>query len=312
MDNSKKVAESGLLLGIFAVMLTFFMYVPFAGFFMLICFPIPFVLIAVKQPFQWSFGFLFLACCISVLIGSIHIIPVILLFGMTGIILGWQLSRNESPGPLLVSTVLAFLAGLLLLYAFLAVFLDIHFIEESTSFFRQGYEESAKILDGWGRAPSAEDRERVFESLELMNTLLPSLLVMVSLLMAVLILSAARPIVKRFTEKRIPVLSIKELRLPSSLLWYYLIVMVFSFLLQNNESGGLYSVLSNFLFILQFFVLIQGFSFLFYFTAQKGWPKAVPLLAVALSFLLPGLLSFIRIFGIIDLGFPIRKQIQKK
>ncbi|RFU67273.1 DUF2232 domain-containing protein [Peribacillus saganii] len=101
-----------------------------------------------------------------------------------------------------------------------------------------------------GRVPGAEDRERFFSD-ELVAS---QPLVILFLLMSLLILSAARPRVKRFTDERLPRFFVKELRFPGSFLWYYLIVMIISFYSRTAEAGSLYTVLSFFLFVLQFFV----------------------------------------------------------
>ena len=67
----------------------------------------------------------------------------------------------------------------------------------------------------------------------------------------------------------------------------------------------------NILFILQLFMLLQGFSFLFYISHVKGWVKAIPIILVVVSLLNPIMLTIVRILGIIDLSFPFREAISK-
>ena len=53
--------------------------------------------------------------------------------------------------------------------------------------------------------------------------------------------------------------------------------------------------ITNILFILQLFILLQGFSFLFYISHVKGWVKAIPIILVVVSLLNPIMLTIVRI-----------------
>jgi uncharacterized protein YybS (DUF2232 family) len=59
-------------------------------------------------------------------------------------------------------------------------------------------------------------------------------------------------------------------------------------------------------------MLLQGLSFVAYFTHIKKFPKAFLIIAVILTFLLPFVLYIVRILGIIDLGFNLRKRLEEK
>lgn len=99
--------------------------------------------------------------------------------------------------------------------------------------------------------------------------------------------------------------------MPKSLLWYYLIIMVASLFIDPSD-GIAYTIAINLMFCLQFFVMLQGYSFLFFISDLKKWNKAIPVIIVIFSILLPFasiVAPFVRILGIIDLGFSLRKKI---
>ena len=79
-----------------------------------------------------------------------------------------------------------------------------------------------------------------------------------------------------------------------------------------DDNSYLYMAIVNILFILQLFILLQGFSFIFYMSHLKGWVKAIPIILVVISLLNPIMLTIVRILGIIDLSFPFREAISKK
>ncbi|MEH6878471.1 DUF2232 domain-containing protein, partial [Priestia megaterium] len=96
-------------------------------------------------------------------------------------------------------------------------------------------------------------------------------------------------------------------------LWYYLIALILTFPMFNFEQGSfMYIVILNMLALLQMLVVLQGISFIFYFSYQKGYAKAIPIVVTILALIIPIILQIVRILGIIDLGFNLRKQLDTK
>jgi uncharacterized protein YybS (DUF2232 family) len=88
--------------------------------------------------------------------------------------------------------------------------------------------------------------------------------------------------------------------------------MLAAMLMRPEEGTYWFWVIANLSFILQMLMVLQGLSFVFYITHVKGYPKAVPIVVIVLIFLLPFILYIVRILGIIDLGFDLRKRLGEK
>ena len=88
--------------------------------------------------------------------------------------------------------------------------------------------------------------------------------------------------------------------------------MIAALALQPEKGTYWFWVISNLSFILQMLMVLQGVAFVFYLTHVKGYPKAVPIIVIVLMFLLPFILYIVRILGIIDLGFDLRKRLGEK
>jgi uncharacterized protein YybS (DUF2232 family) len=148
----------------------------------------------------------------------------------------------------------------------------------------------------------------------MLNILLPSILVLSAAIILVLFLLSAQPLLKRFSDKKIIWPPLRDIHLPKSLLWYYLITMLATYLLKPEESSFLFMVIGNLMVILQILILLQGYAVIFFFSHVKGWPKAAPVSILIVTLLLPIPLfqSLIRILGIMDLGFSLRKHIEKR
>lgn len=225
----------------------------------------------------------------------------------------WLFFEKDKPmAPMFISAVLVFLGGTLLIYAASVLVFDVNYIEKSMVMLEESIDSSVVIMESFDQASTEQIEKRMHESIDLLNTLMPSLFVVTSVIMVLLIFFAAHPILKRFSDKTLKWPHFRDLRLPKSLLWYYLITMLLALFVNTDKNSFVYMAITNLFFILQFFILIQGYSLVFYISHVKSWTKAIPILIVVASLLHPIFITIIRFLGIIDLGFPFRETIKKK
>lgn len=144
-------------------------------------------------------------------------VPLTLLMGATGIAIGYFLKKDKPMAPMFISAVLVFLGGILLIYAASVLITDVNYIEESMNMAEESLENTIGIMDSFGQAPTEQVKKRMYESIDMMNTLMPSLFVLMSVIMVLLIFFAAHPIVKRFSDKALKWPHFRDLRLPKSL-----------------------------------------------------------------------------------------------
>ncbi|MFE4239292.1 YybS family protein [Peribacillus butanolivorans] len=312
MNSGRRIAEGGALLALYCILLFITVHIPIVGIFTLFFLPIPFILVTNKQKISWAMGYLFVASLLSILIATILSVPMTLLMGATGITIGYFLKKDKPMAPMFISAVLVFLGGTLLIYAASVLVFDVNYIEKSMVMLEESIDSSVGIMESFDQASTEQIEKRMHESIDLLNTLMPSLFVVTSVIMVLLIFFAAHPILKRFSDKTLKWPHFRDLRLPKSLLWYYLITMLLALFVNTDKNSFVYMAITNLFFILQFFILIQGYSLVFYISHVKSWTKAIPILIVVASLLHPIFITIIRFLGIIDLGFPFRETIKKK
>ncbi|MEK4539099.1 MULTISPECIES: YybS family protein [Peribacillus] len=312
MNSGRRIAEGGALLALYCILLFITVHIPIVGIFTLFFLPIPFILVTNKQKISWALGYLFVASLLSILIATILSVPMTLLMGATGITIGYFLKKDKPMAPMFISAVLVFLGGTLLIYAASVLVFDVNYIEKSMVMLEESIDSSVVIMESFDQASTEQIEKRMHESIDLLNTLMPSLFVVTSVIMVLLIFFAAHPILKRFSDKTLKWPHFRDLRLPKSLLWYYLITMLLALFVNTDKNSFVYMAITNLFFILQFFILIQGYSLVFYISHVKSWTKAIPILIVVASLLHPIFITIIRFLGIIDLGFPFRETIKKK
>ncbi|MCS0789019.1 YybS family protein [Cytobacillus firmus] len=311
MNNVHKLTEGAVLLAVFAVLLLISLYVPFLGAISVFFLALPFIMFAAKNNRMYAIVFLTGGILLSLIIGSFMALPLVLTFGLTGTVIGIFISEKKGRMPSFIAGTLVFLAALLILYAAAVALFNVNIIQEGIDMMEESIQISEGVLEGFGQNTD-KAVEQFTEGLKMIETLTPSLFVMTSVICVFIIQLVSFPIVKRFGIQVESWKPFREMSLPKSILWYYLITIIASFLFNPSEGSYWFMALVNIAFILQIFMVIQGLSLIFFFSHLKGWPKAVPVLAAVFTFLMPFLLYIVRILGIIDLGFDLRQRLGKK
>lgn len=311
MNNVHKLTEGAVLLAIFAVLLLISLYLPVISVVSTFFLALPFIMFAAKNSRMMAMAFMTGGILLSLIIGSIMGIFIALIFGVTGTVIGICIRENKGRASSFIAGTLVFLAALLLQYAAAVALFDFNFIKKSIGMMEESLETSKGVLEGFGQNAD-KAIEQLTAGLKMLETLTPSLFVMTSVISVFIIQLISFPIAKRFGIKIEGFKPFRELNLPKSILWYYLVTIIASFLFNPAEGSYWFMALVNVAFILQIFMVIQGMSLIFFFSHLKGWPKAVPVLAAVFTFLMPFLLYIVRILGIIDLGFDLRQRLGKK
>lgn len=311
MKNVHKLTEGAVLLAAFAVLMLITMYVPVLGLVSNLFLAVPFILFGVKNTRLYSFVFLIAAILLSLIVGTLLAIPLTFTYGLTGLVIGQLIKEKKSRISSFITATLVFLATILIQFGASIVFFNINFIKDSINLLRDSLNQSRGIIEGIGQGSGEKVIQQFEQSLVLLETITPSLFVLIALVGVLLIEVVSFPIVKRFGIEISNWKPFREMVLPKSILWYYLLAMLASFILNPEEGSYWYTALINLGFLLQLLLILQGLSLVFYFCHRKGMSKAVPITIIVFTFLIPIFLSIVRILGIIDLGFELRKRLEK-
>jgi uncharacterized protein YybS (DUF2232 family) len=310
--NTYKLTEGAILLAIFTVLLLVTLYIPGLGLVVNFFMALPFMMFAAKYDDKSVIVFTIAASLLSLIFGTLLAIPLALLYGVTGAVMGSMIRREKSRLVVFVAGALAFLANTIVQYAASVLLFNLNMIEEFMSTFQESISTTVEMLENMGQSVEEGVVEQLEASVALMETLMPSMFVMASFMIVFIIQLVSIPILKRFGVKVNHWGAFREMVLPKSLLWYYLISLFASIFIQPEPGSYWYWALTNLVFILQFLMLLQGFSFLAFFIYTKGYSKAVLVVTIILSLLIPFVLYIVRILGIIDLGFDLRKRLLEK
>lgn len=313
MKNVRKLTEGAILLAAFAVLLLLTIYVPFLGMIVNLFLAVPFMLFAAKNDGKSIVVFIIASLLLSFIVGTIMSLPLTLAYGTTGVLIGYLIQKQKNMGVLFITGSLVFLVNLIIIYVASIVFFKVDMITEMIEMMRRSLNVSADLLKNFG---NTQDNEKVLEQfnngLNLIKTLIPTLFVLSSFFIVFVMQLISFPIIKRFGVKVEKWKSFKEISLPKSILYYFLLTLLVSMFMNPEEGTFWYMAIINMTYILQFLMILQGYTFIFYYFDKKGLSKAISITIAIVSFLIPIFLYIVGILGIIDLGFDLRKGFNKK
>ncbi|MEH7096448.1 YybS family protein [Neobacillus vireti] len=313
MKNVRNLTEGAILLAALTVFLLITIYIPPLSIISVFILPLPFIMFSAKNNLKYIAVFFIAAFLISFISSSLQGLGLMALFGTAGVVMGYMTQKTKSRSAILIGSTLTFIVGLIIFYVILVTFMNINFIQEMNTMLNQSMKQSEAMLKALGN----EEQIKLMKAqnanlIKNIQQLAPGYLITVSIVYAFITQWICFPIAKRFGITVPSWGKFRNLRLPKSLLWYYLAALGGYLLFHPQEGTYLYLALINARFVLELFLLVQGLACLFYIFHQRSIGKGLAVFIVILSFILPIVHYIIMILGITDLGFDFRNRFVKK
>lgn len=308
MKNARVLTEGAVQLAIFTVLLLLSLYMPVFGMVTTFFLAVPFLLFTMRHTYKNGLFLLAASFIPSVWFGSLFSVPMTLMFATSGVVMGHVWRKKGGTYAVLLAGTLSFLLSMIIIYAASVLFFDIHVGKQIEEMMQQSFQSAQAVLEQFGQPVNEQFEKTMKQTMDVVLDLLPTAFIFAAAFFAWMTQRAALPILKRLNVPIGDWQPFRELVLPKSLLWYYLAVMVLLFF-PIEHGSFLYVALLNLFQILQLLMTIQGFSFIFYWMHHKKMGRKGAIVIVVLSLFFPFLLHLVRILGIIDLGFDLRKRL---
>lgn len=299
------------MLGIFTLLMLMTLYVPLIGLITFLAMAAPIVIFTVRNGWKVGIWLLIPAAILSVLLGSPLALVLSIPASTVGLIMGHLISQKANRYAILGAATGVYLINYIIAYVVAIVLFNIDIMDMVNASVNESIEASVAIATALGQENAEKTMEAMKNMVKYTNYLLPALFVLTSITHAYFTQLITVFIVKRLKIEVSSFPPFRELQLPKSLLWYYLLVLLISFT-QPEEGSTMFMAILNLTFILTLLLTVQGYSFVFFYCHKKGIHKALPITVLILSFLITPLVYIIRMIGIIDMGFPLRDKIQPK
>lgn len=308
MKNTKFITEGAALLAIYAMLLLISMYVPILGAVVTFALPLPFILLTIRYKLSSAFVIFTAALFITVIVSQPMNLVKTTMFGLIGIVLGYMY-KNKKPVEILMAGTLAYLIGIMLIYVASIKFFNIDLMKQMQNMFNESMTQSEKIVTAAGMPISKEQKELFAQFNDVLQTLFPSLLVMVSVCFSWITVMISSSVLRKLKHGVIPWPKFKDIQLPKSIVWYYVIFILLSTFIKVEPTSYLHMVFSNLYVIFALLLVLQGLTFIAFLAHSKGFTKGVPIISFIACMFIPMLFPLVTILGIIDLGISLRSKI---
>ncbi|WHY29266.1 YybS family protein [Bacillus wiedmannii] len=309
MKNTKFITEGAALLVIYAMLLLISMYVPILGTVVTFALPLPFILLTIRYRLSNAFVIFTAALFITVIVSPPMNLVKTTMFGLIGIVLGYMYKKQKKTVEILMAGTLAYLIGIMLIYVASIKFFNIDLMKQMQNMLNESMAQSEKIVTTAGMPISKEQKELFAQFNDVLQTLFPSLLVMVSVCFSWITVMISGSVLRKLKHDVIPWPKFKDIQLPKSIVWYYVIFILLSTFIKVEPTSYLHMVFSNLYVIFALLLVLQGLTFIAFIAHSKGFTKGVPIISFIVCMFIPMLFPLVTILGIIDLGISLRSKI---
>ncbi|ALC50120.1 YybS family protein [Bacillus sp. S70] len=309
MKQTKFITEGAALLAIYAILLLISMYVPILGTVVTFALPLPFILLTIRHKLSNVLVIFVAALFVTIIVSQPMNLVKTIMFGLIGIVLGYMYKTRKKPVEILIAGTLAYLIGFVLIYVASIKFFNIDIMKQMQSVFSESMVQSEKIVSAIGMPISKEQKELLTQMNDILQSLFPSILVLVSVCFSWITVIISGSVLKKLKHDIIPWPKFKDLQLPKSIVWYYVIFILLATFIKVDPTSYLHMVFSNLYVIFALLLVLQGLTFISFLAYRKGFTKGVPIISFIVCMFIPMLFPLVTILGIIDLGISLRSKI---
>lgn len=314
--KTKSVVEAGLNAAIVAVIMLLNAYVPafsLVGTFLL---PIPITLLYVRNNLKVTISAVFVsAILVSLVTSPINAFAVAIIYGLTGIALGYCIREKKKYSHTIALLTIATAVGTAISYSILAYLVDkngiVGKVKELVDMFQQTKTMTESMYTAMGVAK--EQYEPMLKAMDMFTvdfvlTLLPALLLLVSVLSAYINYAVTKSILKRLKYELVEIKPYSEIYVDNRIGAVVIIIACLGVILSSrNIMIGKYLQNSS-LILLQMTFILDGTAVAAYYLKNR-FKLGKPLVVIILLFAAfsQGINPILIIIGLADLIFDFRK-----
>ncbi|GAA0467831.1 YybS family protein [Alkalibacillus silvisoli] len=311
--NDRKIVKDGAILGaIFILLLIMTFFIPIISLISIFLLPVPLIIFAGRYGIKPSVIVLMILSLISVILLSIFSLPLTFVMGLGGLAIGLAIYSKKEAYETWAQGTFSFAIGIATVYVLTQFIFDVNWIHELNVLIEDSLESTMTLFEQVGVQVSQEEFEVLQQSINDLMYLIPTGMVLIGLTLAFVSQWVGYKVINRLDSTQFKFPPFREFRLPASIIWIFLLGIILTWI-YTDPADTMYLAAANLYALPGVLLVLQGLSFVFYFTHYKNWSRALPVMTVIIFVLFPFLLIYpLRILGIIDLGFQLRDRLSGK
>jgi len=307
-NQTKALVQGAAMVAIFTLMMIISAYIPLAFMLVFLFAPLPFAWYSAKYKRSTSILVAIVGCILTFITSGLAILPFAFIFALVGIMMGAAIHHQKSKLYLFMSSGIAVLLSTAIVFLAYVRLAGINMVEIGVEMAKKNYEQTAAMSQNLtGQSTITPDQVEAVS--KMMELTIPSTVTLGAFFVAFVLMSINLPVLKRLGLDVPKFSPFQHMRLPRSILWYYMIVLCINLFIRPEFGSTLDVIVINVSYILWVLLILQGISFIHYFISKKGMPVGVKWIATLLAIPLS---SFMILLGIIDLGFDVRSLVKGK
>ena len=255
-NQSKQLAQGAMMVAIFAILIAIGLFVPVISIVALAIAPLPIAWYSASFERSQAILMTVVAIVITFFFGGLLILPSAILFGIAGLVIGDAIRLKKSKLFLFISTSIALLITLSIMYVISIRLLEVNIIKDSFDLMRESYIQGIEMTEEL-TGQVVMTKEQLNEAFNILNTIIPASITIGVALLALALISINLPLLKRFKIDVPKFQQFKYMRLPKAVLWYYLIVLTITMFINPAVGTPLYVIILNFSLILWVLLTLQ-------------------------------------------------------
>lgn len=297
-----------LIIGLVAV------YVPILGMFVDFFYAVPIAVLTARQGAGKGFSALVVTfILLSILISPIPAMRLALSFGICGVALGWCVRKNFGAVKIFLITLIVASAAQVVTLGILLAVMDVNFIETQINLVRESFNESFAMYESMGveQARINEAKAQVEPAIQTMIYLIPTLVLLSSLINAVAVWLTARWIFPKLQMKIPSMPPFAAWKFPEPFFYMAIIGGLGMYWGFTRGWTNIYEVALNLLIVSALVGLVQGFSLLSAIFDRYKISKFLRRVIYVLLLLNMFFIQLVAITGLLDILFDYRKKLFK-
>lgn len=310
-NQSRPMVEAGILAGV-AIMFAFISaYLPIAGAFIHLIWPVPIILLGVRHGVKWSVMATVVAgILIAILLHPLHAVSVVVGFGLTGIVLGHGLRKEYPPAKTLLwgsAAALISTASVIAIGMFIIGTNPLAIQQEAMTKSVAGAVDFYRTM-GMKEEDLNQMTATMNSAMELMKIILPAGFAMAAIITAYLNLAVAKRILKKMGHYIKPFPPFKEWQMPKLSLYAFIVAVLAMYWGQSREWTWLFNFGVNLQMIAIVFLLIQGLAVFYYLADKYKLSRLIRGIILFLVFTNGIILQIVLFAGAVDMAMNYRTR----
>ncbi|MGP4038992.1 YybS family protein [Gracilibacillus sp. D59] len=299
-----------IYIGVFLLLLLVTILIPVLQIVTIFLLPIPVILLMKNYAIKWTILGLLLLLTFSLFVVPVFSFPITMLALISGAMMGWSIKEDQHPYETWSKGTAGFVLGLVLIYAYIEVVLQFSIMNSLENTMDESLQMTEDLFQAVGMGQ--QDFDLIREQMMNMLQLMPVILVVASMAFAILTQWICYKVMNKVEQGSYYFPPFHSFNLPKIILWIYFLMLLVSFFVEEDFSTLSSVIIWNVYHLAGILMALQGLAFVFFYTHVKKQSLALPVISILFVIFFPFLgLYLIRILGIIDLGFEMRKRMAK-